>query len=395
VTGDTPDANSIVVQSLTSGERKTIWKGGTHGRYLPTGHLVFVSQNTLFAVGMDIARLETIGTPQAIVRGVATPPGSDSAWFDVSPAGMLVFASEVPRTRNSILRLDAAGQVQPLVPGEGDFRTFRFSPDGRRAVFVLPPGGVWTYDFERDSRSRLTASGYNWGVWTQDGRYVAFAARGNSRDGISLVRADGSGGDVHLLDQRGPLAGISVSPDGTRLAFGENSASDDGTDLWTLPVDLTSDVPRRTGDPQKYLATSANEAYPRISPDGRWIAYQSDESGQPEAYVRPFPAGGGKWQISTDGEQDGLVWSRDGKEIVYRNLKGQLMAVPYTVSGSTFMAGKPTPVSSVEIKGSLADIAPDSKSFVVITTGAGTSAPEVTFVMNFFDEIRRRLAAGN
>ena len=392
----TPDANSIVVQSLTSGERKTIWKGGTYGRYLPSGHLVFVSQNTLFAVGMDIARLEVTGTPQPIVRGVGSMTNSDSAWFDVSPAGTLVFANEVPGARRSILRLDTAGQMRPLVPGEGDIRAFHFSPDGRRAAFVaVAPQGVWIYDFERDSRSRLTANGFNWGNWTRDGRYIVFADRA-PRDRIAVARADGVGEVVSLLEQRGALAGLSVSPDGTRLAFGETSASDSGTDLWTLPVDLAGDTPRKTGEPQVYLRTSANEAFPRISPDGRWLAYQSDESGQPEAYVQPFPGPGSKWQISTDGEQDGLVWSRDGKEIVYRNLKGQLMAVAYTASGSTFTASKPRLVSSVEIKGSLADIAPDGKSFAVITAAdANSRPPEVTFVLNFFDEIRRRLAAGN
>jgi serine/threonine-protein kinase len=393
VIGNAPDANSIVVQSLKSGQRKTIWKGGTYGRYLPTGHLVFVSQNTLFAVRMDIARLELIGTPQPIVRGVATSPGSDSALYDVSPTGTLVFATELPATRSAIGRLDAAGQVRPLVPGEGGFRTFRFSPDGRRAAFVGVADGVWIYDFERDSRSRLTANGINHGIWTRDGRYILFVSRGASRDGISVARADGSGEDVSLLDQRGPLAGLAVSPDGTRLAFGETSGSDSGTDLWTLPVDFTGNVPRTTGEPQVYLRTSSNEAFPRISPDGRWLAYQSDESGQPEAYVRPFPGPGGKWQISTDGEQDGLVWSRDGREIVYRNLKGQLMAVAYTASNSTFTAGKPRLVSPTAIQGSLADIAPDGKSFAVITAGANATAPEVTFVVNFFDEVRRRLAA--
>ena len=390
-TGGVPDTNSIVVQSLKSAERKTIWKGGTYGRYLPTGHLIFVSQNTLFAVRMDIDRLEVTGTPQPIMRGVATSPGSDSALFDVSSSGTLVFASELPDTRSSIVRLDAAGQMRPLVPGEGLFRMFHFSPDGRRGAFVGVPQGVWIYDFERNSRSRLTANGTNHVIWTRDARYVAFATRGVQQDGISVARTDGSGEVISVLDQRGPLAGLSVSPDGTRLAFGEYSGS--GIDLWTLPVDLNGDVPRKTGEPQVYLRTPSNEAYPRISPDGRWLAYQSDETGQPEAYVRPFPAGGGKWQISTDGEQDGLVWSRDGKEIVYRNLKGQLMAVAYTASDSTFTAGKPRLVSPVEIKGSLADIAPDGRSFAVITTGAGTSAPEVTFVVNFFDDIRRKLAA--
>ena len=394
-TGGAPDANSIVVQSLASGERKTIWKGGTYGRYLPSGHLVFVSQNTLFAVRMDIQRLEVTGTPQPIVRGVATSPGSDAALFDVSSTGTLVFASEVPTARSAIVRLDAAGQRQPLVPGEGDFRNFHFSPDGRRGAFVGMPQGVWIYDFERDSQSRLTASGGNHVVWTRDGRYVVFLTRSVQQDGIAVARSDGAGEIVNLLDQRGPLAGVSASPDGTRLVYGEYSRSGDGTvDLWSLPVDLTGDVPRKTGEPQVYLRTSANEAFPRISPDGRWVAYQSDESGQPEAYVRPFPGPGGKWQISTDGEQDGLVWSRDGKEIVYRNLKGQLRAVAYAASGSTFTPGKPRLISSLEIRGSLADIAPDGKSFAIITAaGANPTAPEVTFVLNFFDEIRRRLAA--
>lgn len=175
------------------------------------------------------------------------------------------------------------------------------------------------------------------------------------------------------------------------MAF--SGAASGNADLWTLPVDLTGGTLRKTGEPQVCLRTPSNEGTPRFSPDGRWLAYTSNESGQQEAYVRPYPGPGGKVQISNDGVQGapggGLVWAPDGKEIVYLNLKRQLMAVAYAASGSSFAASKPRLVSSVEIQGSLEDIAPDGKSFAVITTSEAGSRPEVTFVVNFFEELRR------
>ena len=401
-TANDPDANSIIVQRLGTGQRKTLWKGGTYGRYLPSGHLVFVSQNTLFAAPLDLTRLELVGTPRPVEHGVAALVGSDSALFDVSPTGLLAFATEYPGNRNqrTVVRLDSSGVRRPLMPGEASGLTFRFSPDGRRGVLAptVSLRGLWIYDIERQTRSKLATASTSYGLaWSRDGRYVFFATRDERRDGISVVRADGVGNPIRLIDQRGPLGplgGIAVSPDGTQLAFGESEGGN--TDLWTLPIDLSGDTPRATGEPKVFLSTTFGEDTPAFSKDGHWIAYASDETGRRELFVRPFPRPGGKVQISRDGVRGGnVVWSPDLKELIYVNLEGQLVAVAYTVSGSTFTPGASRRVTAVGPQDGLQDIAPDGKSFAIVTTSDNASAPmRVTFVVNFFDEIRRRLAAG-
>jgi Tol biopolymer transport system component len=393
--GDTPDTNSIVMQRLDTGERKTLWKGGTFGRYLPSGHLVFVSQNTLFAAPLDLTRMEIVGTPRPVAQGVGTSVVSDSAFFDVSQTGLLAFAHESAGDRlPSLFRLDTSGMRHPLVPGELPLGMFQFSPDGRRGVFSVRAQGLWSYDVERQTRSRLTTEGSGALAWSRDGRYVFFRTRGTRRDGISVVRADGTGNPISLIDQRDAVAGLAVSPDGTHLAFDEVAGGGRGdADLWTLPIDLTGDTPRATGEPKVWLSTPSTEAGPRFSPDGRWVAYSSDETGRPELFVRPFAGAGGKVQISGDGLAGNFGWSPDGREVIYANRERQIIAVASTVSGQTFMPGASRHVTAMGPQDKLEDMAPDGKSFVISTASDVAASVRVTFVVNFFDEIRRRLAA--
>jgi len=258
------------------------------------------------------------------------------------------------------------------------------------AIKVLPHAVAQNADFERTTRSRLAIAAAGGAPWTEDGRYVFFSTRDARRDGISVVRADGAGNPIGLIDQRGPLGAIAVSPDGTQLAFGEDEGGN--TDLWTLPIDLSGDTPRAIGEPKVFLNTPFDEDRPAFSKDGRWLAYRSNETGRPELFVRPFPDPGGKVQVSADGVRNFFFgWSPDGKELMYLNLEGQIRAVAYTVSGPTFTLGASRRVAVVGAQDALEDIAPDGKSFAVSTPSVNSSAPiRVTFVVNFFDEIRRR-----
>ena len=299
---------NIEVQSLETGERKTLQLGGFYGRYLPTGHLVYMSEATLFAAPFDLARLEVTGPPAPILDDVRTSPNYWSGQFDFSQTGTLVYltgggaASEV-----SIFWMDPEGKTEPLLPTPRDYKNPSFSPDGKRLAVDIDEGGnsdLWVYELERETLSRLTFDeGNDHGpVWTPDGQWVTFASNRGGGRVLNLYwnRADGTGDAERLTESSNSQFPFSWSPDGKVLAFFEPSPGTN-MDLWTLPMEGDGAGGLKPGKPTQFLRMSFRQWDPAFSPDGRWIAYQSDESGQFEVYVRPFPGPGGKWQISTTG----------------------------------------------------------------------------------------------
>jgi serine/threonine-protein kinase len=190
---------------------------------------------------------------------------------------------------------------------------------------------------------------------------------------------------------------FSFFPDGKRLAYYE--ADPGGSyDIWTVALDVADPDHPKAGKPEAFLRTPANERHPAVSPDGRWIAYSSDESGRAEVYVRPFPGPDGKWQISNVGGQL-PVWSRKGRELFFQNLDHRIMVTDYVANGGAFEAGKARLWSDFELHYPSAlnyDLAPDGKRFVVLpelksATEAGPGALRIGLLLNFFDELRRRI----
>jgi serine/threonine-protein kinase len=191
----------------------------------------------------------------------------------------------------------------------------------------------------------------------------------------------------------------SFSPDGRWLAYREKS-SDSESDLWTLPLDITDPDHPKAGNPEPFLRSPGDNMQPKFSPDGRWIAYLSDESGSDEVYVRPFPPrSGSKWQISAGGAES-PVWSNNGHVLFYESDR-RIVAVDYTVEGNKFVPGKPRVWSEKQLffaGSSNLDLAPDGKRFAVLTTpeftGAEKGSVHVILLLNFFDELKRRIPAG-
>ena len=190
--------------------------------------------------------------------------------------------------------------MQPLLAKPGNYRRPSMSPDGQRLALEVTEGSgtdIWVYDWQRDTMTRLTFTGNaNAPLWSPDGRYIAFRALG---EGMSVTRSDGSGKPQPLTQSKNLQNPWSFTPDGKRLAFYE-TGSKTLNDLWTVPLESDS-AGLRAGKPEVFLQTPANERYPSFSPDGRWMAYASDESGTFQVYVRAFPDKGGKWQISNSG----------------------------------------------------------------------------------------------
>jgi serine/threonine-protein kinase len=275
----------------------------------------------------------------------------------------------------------------------------RFSPDGRRIAFDIRTDqrDVWIYDLERGTSTRLTfnTSDDFAPAWTPDGRGIVFASTRGDKSVSNLYwqRADGTGEPRRLTESGNQQHPISWHPSGNLLAFMEQLPKT-GYDVMLLPIDNTDPSGPTGGQPTAFLRTKAAELAPMFSPDGRWIAYTSTESGRGEVYVRPFPGPGGQQQISTGGGGYG-TWSRARHELFY-NENGRIMVAAYAVEGDAFRAEQPRPWSDGRFAvragpNRMYDVHPDGDRFALapVPTAAASKPDKVVFIFNFFDELRR------
>jgi serine/threonine protein kinase len=402
VTGAYEDAN-LIVQPLPSGPRKVVVHGGFNGRYLASGHLVYVHGGTLFAVPFDLDRLELTGQAVPAVDGVAAPVGG-GAQFSVAGNGILAFVPGLLSTNAFPIEwMDREGKTRPLRATPTSWDNTLFSPDGRRIAWDNEDSGkidVWVSDWPRDVVSRLTTdAGQNQKpVWTPDGARIVYTSDSDKK-GLNLYwrRADGSGEVQRLTESVNTQYPSSWHPSGRFLAFTQLNAHTN-FDLMILPMDGDETSGWKPGKPYPFLASPFVETEPMFSPDGRWIAYQGNETGRNEVYVKPFPGPGGKWQISTTGGTM-PTWSRSRHELLYATPSQQIMVVPYMANSDSFQAEQPRVWSPRTFLTRLRG--PISRSFDLHPDGdrvALTAAPEIpvgarqekiVFIFNFFEELRR------
>ncbi len=396
---------SIEVLTLATGKAKVVARGAYFGRYLPSGHLVFVHQGTLYGQPFDLAALEARGTPVPLVDDIAGNSTAGAGQFDFSGNGTLVHLSGKATGVQWLLSLvDRSGNAQPLPIPPGLNHTPRFSPDGRKlllAVGTPEAADLWLYDFDRNRLSRLTSNGKgnSYPVWAPDGKHFVHLTQDGGTYTFWWARADGGGEEQKLFESKDRLLPSSFSPDGRRLAF-HQSSPETRLDLWTLPIDASDLEHPVPGKPEVFLRTPNNEAVPAFSPDGRWIAHGATDTGKIEVFVRPYPGPGGRFQIS-DGGGDFPVWSRDGRTLYYRAPDRRIMEVPYRVAGDSFLAEKPRPWSDIPITDAasvtdrLYDVSPDGKHMVMAVGDPQSNERKgnlhVTFLLNFFDEVERRV----
>jgi Tol biopolymer transport system component len=386
---------NIEVMSLANHRTRILVRGGTFGRYLPSGHLIYVNRGTLFAVPFDLDRLEVRGTPSPVLNQVGYSAGGGSAQFDFSQTGTLIYRSgEAGGALLTVQWLDAAGKTQPLLAKPGAYVRPSLSPDGRRLAVSSSPD-IWVYEWQRDTMTRLTfgTTPSTYPIWSPDGRYILYEAPG----GIFWTRSDGSGKPQPLTQSKNLQFPYSFTGDGKRLAFLELNPETQ-YDIWTVLVE-SDGAGLRAGKPEVFVQTPFDERHPTFSPDGRWLAYDSNESGGYQVYVRAFPDKGGKWQISNGG---GMypIWSRNGHELFFRTEDSQIMVTSYSMKDDSFVADKPRVWTEKRIANiglnATYDLAPDGKriaALMPVDTPEGQKAQNhVIFLENFFDEVRRRTA---
>jgi Tol biopolymer transport system component len=383
----------IAVLDLQTGMSKVLIRGGSHAHYVPTGHLVYGVTGTLRAVPFDLGRLDVAGTPAPVLDGVVTT-GNGAADVAVAANGSLVYVPGRDGARQrSVVSVDRQGRSSPL-PGlpPDSYRDVRVSPDGGRLALATE-ADVWTYDVVRATLSRLTtdAASDRSPLWTPDSQRIIFRSTRARYPELFWRPADGTGRDERLLTRAKELIDLypsGWSADGRQLLFTE-APSPGQCAIGQMPIERPSDA--------NMLVTSEScDAHAAVSPNGRWMAYRSNVSGQDEIYVERYPELGNRQQISTGGGQV-PVWSRDGRELFFPSRDGrQMLAVPVQ-SGSTLVAGRPQLLFEtamiVSISGRPYDIAPDGRFLIIIPggqadAGSGT-ASNLIVVQNWFEELKR------
>jgi serine/threonine-protein kinase len=382
----------IAVFDPKTGRQKTLVRGGSDAQYVDTGHLVYASGGALHAVRFDLARLEVVGEPVQVVDHVMVA-NSGEANFAVSRQGTLVYVAGgiLKGEQQELVWVDRKGREEPIQAPRRAYTIPRISPDGTRVALQIgdEERDIWTWDLARQTLTRIT---FDPGLdvqpaWTPDNRRILFASPKGGAFNLYWHAADGTGADVRVTTGTIQQFANSVSPDGAHILGYQNPP---GTDGAVMQFDWN-------GTAQTLLQTKFRTFNVEISPDGHYLAYQSDESGQDEVYVRPYPkVNDARWQVSTGGGTRPM-WARNGHELFYVNAARTLVAVPVT-TGATFSAGNAA--NLFEITYSLAlpfrtfDVSPDGSRFLMIkdvTAGQAASPAALTVVLNWTHELKTRL----
>jgi serine/threonine-protein kinase len=377
---------SVVLLSLETGEQKTLVPRGTWARYLPTGHLLYSWGGDIMAAPFHLDALEVTGEFVAVAEDVLPHLWSGLAFFDVSETGTLAYApADTPEAFTTLVLVDRSGREQTLPLPPGRYVTPRFSPDYKR-IAMMREGrtfDIWVYDLERGALDRVTDElGGDWlPIWTPDGQRVVFcsARRAGTSGRLYWKSVSGREPEEQLVESAAWPCPSSWTPDGKLLAYREYS--EDGLAIWLLPID---------GDrrPRTFLDTRFNESGPTFSPDGRWMAFQSDEAGRWEVYVTPFPGPGTATLISTNGGTHPR-WAPDGEELFY--LEGtRMMAVSFE-GGATVRAGRPQPLfqghySRWMMEDFCYDVSADGQQFLMVKLG---QSQPIRIVVNWAEELKR------
>jgi len=394
--GAKPEDSAIYVGDIeVKGKGTKLFASKSRAVYADPGYVLFNREGTIYAHAFNAAKLALEGEPIRIADGVPNVSGSNltstnlsgTASFGVSQTGVLIYrigngAGNAPQTSSNpvidrtLTWIDRAGARIGQVGGPGAYAGVDLSRDDKRVavhVHEAAGGDSWFFDSDQGRMQRLTfdaTQDNSMPIWSPDGARFAFASKRGNKWGLYVKLADGTSKEELIAESDIPKSPMSWTPDGKVLVYETNAPQ--GDDIWYVPV---------TGDkkPVPFLQTPANERFPQLSPDGKWIAYQSNETGRAETYIKPFPEGPGKWQISTDGGSSPR-WRADGKELFFV-LAPNMNAVDIKASGASIVAGAPRvlfgiandPTSTHPTDYMFYAVSGDGKRFLIPQLGGGAT----------------------
>jgi eukaryotic-like serine/threonine-protein kinase len=394
------DDARIVMQSLETGTRKTLIEGGWSPRHVTTGHILYARDGDLYAVPFDTKKKEVSGPPRKVVEGVLMSRNTGAAYFSLSETGTLAYVpGGAVDGERELVWVDREGREAPLPLPPASYLYPRLSADGRKMALEIegPTHDIYVYDFERGVLTRLSLDGLSHApVWSPDGEQIGF--RSWKLGGMTLwsMPADRSRPEERLLDEPGMQSLVSWSPDGRYVSYVDRT-QETGMDVLVLPL-------YGERKPQPVAQSKFVEGSPKFSPDGKWLAYCSNESGRPEVFVQPYPGPGPKIQISTDGGTD-PVWRPKGGELYYRD-GAKMMAVEVRTQ-PTIVAGRPAMLWEGDYSHGMSsscgapgvssfnyDVTPDGDRFLMVKdVHHKVESTRIVVILNWTTELQRLMTA--
>jgi serine/threonine-protein kinase len=364
------DEAEIAAQSLRTGQRTSILKGGTNPRYLASGHLAYAHDGAIWAAAFDAGRLTLSGTPIRVLEGVATSADGASQ-FAISSSGTMVYHRNLPSSSRRLVLVDGRTQT-PLAAPPHAYVTARVSPDGAKVLLSVSDEAehVWSYDLNSGALKQLTFEAANRSpIWVPDGRRVTFASNRNGALNLFTAPASADGPAERLTTVDSLQLPGSWSPDGEVLALMEQNPTT-GRDVWLM---------RKNGDRTAFANTAADESAPRFSPDGRWIAYVSTESGPPHVYVRAANGSTAARKLSVSSGSE-PVWRPDGAAVYFRS-EGKLLVAPLGGGDTRVAFDGPFEPGTFDAAGY--DVIGTNRFLMIINASAGSEPSDLRIILHW------------
>lgn len=384
----------FAVLDLTTHAYRIVAPGGDNGRYVPTGHLTFVRDGTLYATPFDLDTLTVTGPDVPLIEKVSTLGPDGTGDYTFSPTGLLMYVEALPDSGSTLARADRKGGITPI-PGQVPrlWGTGSLSPDGRSVANAIAQGQVreiWIVDLQRGAPIRLTSDGGfdDEPIWSPDGKRVIYGRSAHDTHGLYSVGVDGNTTPRLVLSTPGRATPSSFTPDGKTLLY---QTKDESGNTRTMVASIQADGTAtgshalRTGD--------ALDIQARVSPDGNWVAFESNQSGSPAVYLMPFPGPGSVTRVSTD---RGKLprWSHDGRQLFFWDSSSRDALWSVTVSTTPVLSvSVPVKVLNTGGAGTTWDVGPDGRFLIERLPSASQPATTLVTVTNWFDELRRRAPA--
>jgi serine/threonine-protein kinase len=398
------DGGSLRVETTPGSPGKMLLKSAYHGRYVPTGHLLYVYAGTLYGVRFDLQRLEVTSSAVPVIDRIASTHISGSAQYSVASDGTLAYVAGSQASADSRPQwMNTRGESSALKGTPTAWGNPRFSPDGTRIAMQMTSGShdqIAVYDIATERLTQLTADAANhsYPAWTADGRGIVYGSDASGAHNLYLRRADGSGDAVRLTTSANRQTNPAMHPNGRLLLYAELGAAGQST-LQVVPIEGSSGAGWTAGTPRPLRKEGSFEGLGgAISPDGKLVAYMGMPQGAPgsfDIFVKALEGEGGPWRVSTSGGAH-PIWSKTARELLFTT-EDQIMTAAYKYDGAEFRSETPRPWSGIRYVTAgptrKYDLHPDGTRVVLASpdpTGAAVY-DKVTFVFNFFDELERLL----